>query len=289
VLSTIKRRRPLRGFVVAVACASAFAVSAPAGASVTIGQLPSTAPDPNCSSAGNDYLQTSVTGGTLYSARAAGTITSWSTNSQGAGATFSFKVFRRTSDPDFFQVVGRTTGQTLTAGVNTFPTSVSVESGDLIGIHAQGGVGGNSCTFPVLGDGALTSPGDLAVGDPPAQFSPLTNVRLNLSAVLNPSNAFTITGLVRHRRGGTATLTVALSNPGLVTVGGVGLKKRHATTAVASSVTLKVATVGKSSRKLARKGHLKVPVAVTFFPTGGDPSSQTIPVKLVQKRILPAV
>src|SRR5262249_11164688 len=154
---------------------------------------------------------TSVTGGNLYSARAAGTITSWSTNSSGAGATYVFKIFRRTSDPDAFEVVAKDTQHTLTAGISSVPTSLHVESGDLIGLHEQGS--SNSCTFPLPGDGVLRATGDLDEGES-AAFTPVPNVRLNLSADLVPSNAFTITSIARHRRGGTATLTIALSNPG---------------------------------------------------------------------------
>jgi hypothetical protein len=271
---------------VVFACVSALAVTAPARAAVTIGQLPTTPPAPTCSGFGSDYLQTSVTGGNLYSARAAGTITSWSTNSSGAGDTYVFKVFRRTSDPDAFQVVGKAVQHTLANGVNTFGTDVQVESGDLIGLHEEGGL--NSCTFPMPGDGVLRAPGDLDVGES-AIFGPVPDVRLNLSAVLVPSNAFTITSIVRHRRNGTATLTIDLPNPGVATVGGKGLKRRHVSTAVKTQVTLKAATVGKSARKLARKGHLKVRVVVTFSPIGGDPSAQTVPLKLVQPRVLPAV
>jgi len=269
-----------------VACLIAMAAATTARAAVTIGQLPATAPAPACPSSGFDYLQTSVTGGNLYSARAAGTITSWSTNSSGAGATYVFKVFRRTSDPDVFQVVGKAIQHTLTPGLNTAPTDIQVESGDLIGLHEEGA--SNSCTFPAPGDGVLRAAVDLDIGEV-APFTPETDVRLNLSAVLAPSNAFTIVGIARHRRSGAATLTAELSNPGLATISGRGLKKRHVTTAVASQVTLKVAAAGKTSRKLARKGHLKVPVTVTFYPTGGDPSAQTFPLKLVQRRVLPAV
>ena len=274
----------------AAVSAIALGGSGPASASVAIGQLPASAPAPACPSSGHDYLQTSVTGGNLYSARAAGTITSWSTNSSGAGATYVFKVFRRTSDPDFFQVVGRATERTLSTGLNTFSSSLQVKSGDLIGLHAQGGAGGNSCAFPTPGDGAFQSQAasDLATGQS-AQFVPFPDVRLNLSAVLVPSNAFTITGITRHRRGGTATLAADLSNPGLATIGGKGIKKRHVTTAVASRITFKIATIGKSLRRLSKKGRLRIPVTMTFIPTGGDASTQTIVVKLIKLRPPPPV
>jgi len=284
--TSIRRVRGYRTAFAALLLAGVLGPSAPATAAVTIGQLAATAPAPTCTSSGFDYLQTSVTGGNLYSARAAGTITSWSTNSSGAGASYVFKIFRRTSDPDAFQVVGKAIQHTLTAGVNTVSTDLHVESGDLIGLHEEDAL--NSCTFPMPGDGVLRRAGDLDEGES-AAFAPMADVRLNLSAVLVPSNAFTITSIARHRSNGTATLTIDLSNPGLATLAGTRLKKRHVSTAVKTQVTLKVATTGKSSRTLARKGHLKVPVLLTFYPTGGDPSSQTVPVKLVQRRVLPPV
>ncbi|HKH22435.1 MAG TPA: hypothetical protein VKA88_02350 [Solirubrobacterales bacterium] len=267
----------------AAACLLSLVSAAVASAAVTVGQLPETAPGPSCpgSATGADYLQTGVTGGNLYSARQAGTITFWSTRSSGPGATYVFKVFRRTSDPDFFQVVGRSTQHLLTAGINTFPTSLQVLSGDLIGLHEQGPA--NSCTFPMPGDAVFSAAGDTQTGQM-SQFSPVTNVRLNLSAVLVPSNSFTIIGIVRHRRAGTATVTVELSNPGIVQLGGKGLQRRHATTAVATRVNLKVVTIGKRARILSRRGSLKVAAAVTFYPSGGDPSTQTVTIKLRKKR-----
>ncbi len=62
-------------------------MSAQARAAVTIGQLPPSTPAASCTTPNLDYLQPSVTGGNLYIARVAGTITSWSTRSSGAGAT----------------------------------------------------------------------------------------------------------------------------------------------------------------------------------------------------------
>jgi hypothetical protein len=265
----------------AIACAAVLLAPGPAAASVTIGQLPADAPTASCSS--GDYLQTGVTGGNLYVAKQAGTITSWSTNVPNAGAAYVFKVFRRTSDPDVFQVVGRDAEQTLAGGVNVFPANVHVESGDLIGFHV-GGMGMSSCTFPGTGDAVLQATGDLADGQV-APFSPVPDVRLNLSAVLVPSNAFTITGISRNRHRGTATLTAEVSNPGVATIAGKGLKKGRARSlAVAGPVRFAVAVVGKRLQRLSRTGKLTVSVTLTFLPTGGDPSSQTVSVKLRKRR-----
>jgi hypothetical protein len=274
---------------VALVCAWVFAAAVPARGAQTIGQV-APAPQPPFTSfpSNSDYLQPSVTGGHLYVARQAGTITSWSTNVSLAGAqSYTLKVFRRTSDPDAFQVIGEDIPQMLGPGLNTFPVDLRVESGDLLGFHVAGGAQ-NSCVFAVPGDGVLRTPGDLAIGQS-GHFDAIPNVRLNLTAVLVPSNAFTVTGVTRNRRSGTARLTTALSNPGVATIGAKGVTSRRAMTAVARSVTLRVTTAGKRRRTLARTGSVKVPVTVTFQPTGGDPSSQIVPVKLRMRRNPPAV
>src|SRR4051794_35561247 len=140
----------------------ALGAARPAAAAVTVGQLPPTAPSPDCDSSSTDYLQPSVTGGALYIAREAGTITSFSTRSFGAGAIYTLKIFRRTMDPDVFQVVAGAPPHMLNVGLNTFIVSVPVRSGDLLGLNAQGV--SNSCTFFSSGDLVLMNPGDIPLG-----------------------------------------------------------------------------------------------------------------------------
>jgi hypothetical protein len=280
------RLRRLRAAIPATAGVAALLWAAPSPAAVTIGQLAPTpqSPSPACPS-NHDYLQPSVTGGNLYVARAAGTITSWSTNVSGAGAqSYALKVLRRTSDPDAFQVVGQAVEHTLGPGLNTFPVSVPVESGDMISLHVDGGPQ-NSCVFQMPGDAVLRSQlsGDLAAGQS-ALFTPVPDLRLNLSAVLEPSNGFTITAISRNPRNGTARLSAVLSNPGLATLSGTGLRSRRATRAVAGSVNLKVVATGKRERQLLRTGRLRVRVTFTFYPTGGDPGIQTVLIKLIERR-----
>jgi hypothetical protein len=268
--------------IVALACLAALAVSASARAAVTIGQLPATTPAANCTTANLDYLQPSVTGGNLYNAREAGTITSWSTRSPGVGASYVLKIFRRTSDPDAFQVIARAPSHNLSAGLNTVGVNIHVESGDMIGFHESGLPSG--CTFPVPGDSVLTHVGDIADGSS-GTFAAVSGVRLNLLAVLVPDNGFTLGGIVHDRKRGTASITADVSNPGVVTLVGKGLKKRGGKNlAVAGPVTFQLATTGKTKRLLQRKGKAKVPVTVTFFPTGGVASAQTINLKLIKTR-----
>jgi len=263
-------------------CAGALAAATTADASVTIGQLPPGPPAPNCTVSDVDYLQPSVTGGNLYVAKQAGTITSWSTDSSGPGAVYVLKVFRRTTDPESFQVVAHSSPHTLTTGLNTVPVSLPVKSGDLLGYHESGPP--NSCTFSQPGDTVLTRVGDLHDGAT-GTFSPQNDFRLNLSAVLLPDNGFIISGITRDRKRGTASMTVTMSNPGVVTIGGKGIKKRPSKSrAVAGPVTFAVAAVGTAKRRLVRKGHVLLPVHITFSPTGGDPATQSINVKLKMRR-----
>jgi hypothetical protein len=258
-----------------------LAVASNAAASVTIGQLPPGSPTANCTTTNEDYLQPSVTGGNLYVAKQAGTITSWTTDSFGPGAVYVVKVFRRTTDPDAFQVISHSSPHTLTSGINTVPASLHVESGDMLGYHESGPP--NSCTFSQPGDNVIRRMGNLADGAF-GTFAPENDVRLNLSAVLVPDNGFTLAS-TRDRKRGTATVTATTTNPGLVTISGKGMKKRASKSlAVAGPVTFPVATIGKTKHKLERKGRIGLTVRVTFFPTGGDATVQSINLKLRRTR-----
>jgi len=230
-----------------------------------------------------DYLEPSVTSGNLYVAKEAGTITSWSTMADGPGADYVLKIFRRTPDPDAFQVVAHAPSHAIsTSGLNTFVVSLPVRSGDMVGFNASGPL--NSCTFDAPGDTVLARSGSLSDGAS-GTFAPLADSRLNLSAVLVPSNEFTLT-VSRDRRSGKATLTAIASNPGVVTISGKGVKSGRAAKSVfvAGPVTFQVAATGKWRRKLVRTGSVAIGVTVTFAPTGGDPSSQSLTLRLKKKR-----
>jgi hypothetical protein len=275
------------GTAVILASAAVLTAGAPAPAAVTIGQVaPPEDVATNCPGVATDVLQPSVTAGAnLYVAKQAGTITSWSTRAAvGPGQTYTLKVFRRTTDPDVFRAIGHSGPHTLSSGVNTFPASVPVSSGDLLGLNVSGSP--NACTFDVPGDSVLVRTGNLADGAS-GTFTPQADSRLNLSAVLVPTNGFSFGAVTRDRRTGTATLEIQLSNPGAVTLSGKGLKKtgrRTKTVAVASTVRFGVAASGGRKKKLNRKGKVSVRLAATFTPAGGDPATQTIQLKLKKKR-----
>jgi hypothetical protein len=280
------------GATVILACAAVLNAGAPASAEVTIGQVaPSGGALLACDTAATDLLQPSVTaGGNLYSARAAGTITSWSIRTASAGDNYTLKIFRRTTDPDIFRVTGHSGPHSpSSAGLNTFPAQLAVSSGDLIGLNASGMA--NNCRFGSIGDFVLRSvpPGSLpdgALGNFPPT-SAFSDSRLNLSATLVPTNAFSVGRITRDRHKGTATLEILVSNPGAVTLAGAGLKAKRATKTVAvpGVVRFAIAVTGKRKKKLNRKGRVNLRLTTTFIPTGGDPLPQTLELKL-KKRLL---
>jgi len=99
------------------------------------------------------------------------------------------------------------------------------------------------------------------------------------------SNSFTLGRITRNKKKGTATLTVDVPNPGDLTAKGKGVKAAGAaviskTVTAPGAVELLIAAKGKKKRKLNKTGRMKLNANITYTPTGGDPSTQSIKVKL---------
>jgi hypothetical protein len=275
-----------------MAMAALIATSAsPAGAAVTIGQVdPDPTPDVTCI-LDADVTQPTVTGGTSYVVPGTGTITSWSHQARaGSGQTFSFKVFRKVADPATYAVVGHDGPRSLTGGVlNTFAgISIPVKPGDVIGVNSGSGTM-TACLFGVPGETySYTTPG-LADGQS-VPFLQSSDARTNVSAVFTPANTFTLGKAKLKKKKGTATITVDVPNPGDLTGSGKGVKVASAQGAVTSNtvaapgkVMLTIKAKGKKQNTLNETGKVKVTPKITYTPTGGDPSTQSIKVKLKKK------
>jgi hypothetical protein len=110
-----------------------------------------------------------------------------------------------------------------------------------------------------------------------------------LDSAANPNNVFTIAGIKRNKKKGTATITVTLPNSGELVGSGKGVKASSAGQAVISKAVgvgtaqLVVKAKGKKRRKLNEKGKVKLNVALSYTPTGGSPQSQSLKVKLKKK------
>ena len=107
----------------------------------------------------------------------------------------------------------------------------------------------------------------------------VNNFLLNVTAVVAPSNSFTFGATTRNKKKGTATLTVNLPNPGELTASGKDVNVAGAAV-ISKAVTARTASLlikarGKKKHKLNDTGKVKLNPAITYTPTGGDPSTQS--------------
>ena len=235
-----------------------------------------------------DLLQASVTSGPSYTIPETGTITSWSHLATGTSSqTLTMKVFRFVGDPNLYRVVAHDGPKPISPNLlNTFPTSISVQPGDILGLNT----GGAGCTFTAASGDILLArgAGNLADGEA-GTFSPTSLNRVNISALLEPANTVTVGATTLDKKKGTATLNLTLPNAGDLTGAGNGAKVASAAGArISKAVTpgpaqLLIKAKGKKKRKLNETGKVKLSVAVTYKPTGGDPSTQSVKVKLKKK------
>lgn len=285
-----------RGVVAAVAAAVALALAASsASAAVTIGQIGNPESGGTCAD-GFDWVQPTVTSGTSFvvPGPSIGTIMSWTTfGGPESGDLMTMKVFRAVpGQPDTYRVVGHAGPAAITPGGtagNTFPANVPVRPGDVLGLHTSTSVW---CLFSTPGEINWYRGENLADGES-GDFTLFDDdVRLNIQATFAPDNTFSRVGKIRrNKKKGIAFVTVQVPNPGVLVGFGGGAKVSSAGSAASKSipaagpVTLKVrAKKRKKLRKLKRKGKVVVKPRITYTPTGGDPSTQKLKVKLKRKR-----
>jgi hypothetical protein len=277
------RRIRLAALLMSVAGLALCVSPSQSTASVTIGQTAT----PAVCTGSFDRLQPTVTSGNTYVMPAAGTITSWSTQAIAGGGALGMKVFRPLGGARYL-VVGHEGHNDLTGGVmNTFAANVAVKAGDVLGTFTPPNPNDPGCAFSVPGETFLGRPQNLPDGGE-GDFAQANGFRMNISAVLDPTNTFTLGKPTLNKKRGTATLTVNVPNPGELTGSGNGgeVASAGAATSMAvptGSATLLIKAKGKKKRKLNETGKVKLNIAVTYTPTGGDPSTQSVKVKLKKK------
>jgi hypothetical protein len=170
--------------------------------------------------------------------------------------------------------------------LNTFTgLNIQVKAGDVLGDGTPSAAGGPSAIFlGIPGDQNLfrTTLADGALG---AFDNDDPDYRVNASAVINPTNSFILGAVTRNKKKGTATLAFNLPNPGDFSGSGQGAQVASTGAVTSKAVPAGIATLvvkakGKKKRKLNEKGKVKLNLAVTYRPTGGDPSTQSVKVKL---------
>jgi hypothetical protein len=285
------RGPPLKRLAVAASLAalSLAASASPTAASVTIGQLAPGAATAGCNQE-NDWVQPTVTSGNSYVVPGAGTITSWSTNAAaGSGRMLAIKIFRKTGDPNVYTVIGHDGPYPLAGGlVNTFPASIPVKAGDLLGVNAtNAGTINTACFFSVPGEPTLYFFGNLNDGQS-AAFVNDPGTRPNVTAVFAPSNTVTVGTTTRNKKKGTATLHLTLPNPGELTASGNGVKASSAGAVSSKAVgtgpaQLLIKAKGKKGNTLNETGKVKLTVGVRYTPTNGSAATQSVKVKLIKR------
>jgi hypothetical protein len=289
----MKRSRLGFSVILGAMVASLVGGAAPAAATVTVGQI--TAPTNTCSTP-VDRVQPTVTGGSSYVIPENGTITSWSTQTTTNGGQIKLKVFRPVAGmANTFSVVGQTDPQTLALNAtNTFPASIAVKTGDLIGMNTFSGT--PDCGTLVVGESYLRQPaatatpdtGDLANGQSATFGGVVMDRRLDISAELNPTNTLTFGQAALNKKKGTGTLTINAPNPGQLTSTDAGVTLAQAASVgkviAAGPVTVNIKATGKKQSKLRKKGKVNVTATFTFTPNGGTPNTQSTQVKLKLKK-----
>ena len=257
-----------------------MAAASPAGAAVTIGET-FTPANPcfdrtrlQTTSPGSQYKVPSTGGVSAW------TITSWNFEAGPTPPSLRLKV-GRPAGPDSFTIVGQSPLVTPAADrLNTFPVQIAVQAGDVIGNYTPPPAQNCGRNLPVnSGFQQHFLNGEAALGVTQT-FSTQDDFQSDISAVLVPSNAFTLGQATRNKKKGIAFITATVPNPGGVTLSGKGLKTITATVAGPSGVKLKIKAKGNKQRTLDETGKVKVAPAITYTPSGGSASTQSSTLKL---------
>jgi hypothetical protein len=270
---------------VCLAAASAVVSSPTAGAAVTIGQTGE--PSDGCS-AGYEFAQLTVGSGPSYFVPSippatALSITSWSHVAYpDPGQKLKLRVYRPVAGLTY-KSIAEDIHDVSSGGLVTFPTNIAVQPGDTIGIMEVAPGPLFACGFGPGGETTYSDGLEKPIGSD-VTFSADTGFRLNVSAVVEPTNTFSF-GKTKRKPNGTAILALGVPNPGDVTVSGSGVKGSSASARTAKSVSagtvkLKIKARGKKLGTLNRTGKVKLRPSITYTPTNGSPKTQSTKVKL---------
>jgi hypothetical protein len=138
------------GLAVVVACVGALAAAASgASAASTIGQTFTPTTGSTCAGSPDfEVVQTHTASGASYVAQSPGVLTSWSFQSATSSqSVLTMRAYRPTSTAHRWRVIADAGPlQTISAssGLHTFPTRISVDEGDTVGIRSTAGTCGTS-------------------------------------------------------------------------------------------------------------------------------------------------
>jgi len=214
-----------------------------------------------------------------------GTVTLWRLLSASSG-TAGFQVVHPLGG-NLFSGSGTTPSFVVPGNaVTSYPLPMPIKLGDNIAVVADSGLKIDAFTAgvhymqwqPPLQDGG---PGSMPSIEGP-------NNEITFNADITPTSAFTVGAAMPNKKKGTAALTVNLPNPGTLSAKGSGAKastvaRTSKSVAAPGAASLVIKATGKKRTTLNQTGKVKLRVTITFTPTGGTASSQTVKVKLKKK------
>jgi hypothetical protein len=209
----------------------------------------------------------------------------------------SLRIAHRLANGDI-QVIATGPDNLFGAGAGTYPlkAGIPVAAGDIVAIRASLSLE-RAITPGAAYRYQATSSAPVG-GTPVAPFGGFSDSELLYNAQIDPTNSFTV-GAPTGGRKGRADVVVTVPNPGRLDAGAINdnrfavsaKKKRKKkskpvltrdtiTPTSAGRVTLALTVSGAGRRILRKKGKLKTTVKFVYTPTGGSPSTQSIPLKL---------
>jgi hypothetical protein len=195
------------------------------------------------------------------------------------------------ASPNTFKVIssGALHDVAAGAGMYSFTDHLQASAGDQVGLESDKAkdifwrapaIGGSQveCSAAPLPDGSTTGPCG----------SPYSDQEHTFNAQFDPASTLALGKVNRNQRNGTASVSVTVPNPGELSGSGKGAKVAGAaeiSKKVTAPGTVKLTIKAKGRKKLTlnETGKVKLNVAITFTPTGGDPSKQSLKVRLKKK------
>lgn len=246
-----------------VALLAALALATSASAQIVVGQLDPVLETESRCEFGEPYdeFQVSVAAGNSYVVPTAGVLTSWSINEGPGVGPIGLKVFRPLGGGQY-QVVGHDGPRLLTPNsLNTYPVSIRVNAGDVVGLSVTEG-GASNCAFStgLTGDVIGYTEGLAADGQIFAQESSFSESRLNISAQLLPPP---VISSISPASGSIKGSTIVIAGSNFANVTGVSFGSVPATSFTVDSEG-QITAVAPASSTLSR-----VPVTVANIAGSG--------------------
>jgi hypothetical protein len=279
-----------KGFAAAMVVGGLLPASA--GANVTVGN-PLTLPTTGGLGAGGAPAKVFVTTGygaalaPLMSSPVNGTVVQWNVRGSfavGGPHTLTLRVLQP-SGANFIGA-GSSTSETIPTVTDDvlrpFSTSIPIRIGDQIGVGATPGslvpsTSSSGSTFKTYNTFADSSPSGSPIGGGGGLVAAV-------NAVVAPTNTVALSAITRHKKRGTASLTVTVPNAGTLAISGKSVKPQTRDAHQAGDLSLILQPSRKAAKKLKRTGKSSGKVAFTFTPSFGDPATQQAPVKLLKLR-----